>query len=348
MEADRVVELAHYGCVSQRDLDGACVVASCRQVHVGLRDCGVRAQAGVSCLDDVLLGDLVLAVTEEASGLRLEGRNLFSHLLAEYAYQLGVNQTGDLCGARRKAGLCGVDGDVGGRIFLVRVAVVLVVTGRVGLVRLHERDRPRVLAKLVQRGGVRERDDAGLDLIECQRNRCLFDAEDLPTKPELGLAVVAGAAIDVLVDSHVDLSTRLDGDVDVIAVGERTMVVGADDVTLDVLRGRWCLDGTFTDLHRTAVGDQVTLGVVRPLHRYLEGIGAGGRNRFASGDGAGVLDGLLDECRAGCPALRHDRRGLRWVAGIATDFPVDVGFAGVRVTSCLAGYDGNRRRCSRD
>jgi len=141
-----------------------------------------------------------------------------------------------------------------------RVAVE--VGPRVGLVRLNERNGPDRL-RLLQLRPVREGDDAGLDLVERQRNRCLFDAEDLPPQPEVVLAVVAGTAGDVLVDVHVHLATRRGNrGVDVVAVGQRTVVVARDDVAVDGLGGR--RDNGLAVRREADLSDRVFLVSVTP------------------------------------------------------------------------------------
>ncbi len=107
-------------------------------------------------------------------------------------------------------------------------------------VGLHERHLPVLQAELAELGPVDEGDDARLDLLEAERDRGLLDSEDAPPQAEVVLAVVAGAARDVLVDIHVDLTPiGLDGDVEVITIGQRTMIVRRDGLTPHALVGRW-------------------------------------------------------------------------------------------------------------
>lgn len=81
-----------------------------------------------------------------------------------------------------------------------RRGAALLVRPGVGAVRLHERHLPAVDALGLERCAVVERDHARLDLLQSERDRRLFGAEDLPAQAEVVLAVVAGATGDVLVD----------------------------------------------------------------------------------------------------------------------------------------------------
>ena len=109
------------------------------------------------------------------------------------------------------------------------------------VVGLHPRQRPAVDALLLERCAVAEVDDTGLHLIEAERDRRLLDTEDFPAQAQVVLAVIAGPAGDVLIDVHVHLLDRviglLDVDVDVIAVGERTVIVRGDRFARHVLAG---------------------------------------------------------------------------------------------------------------
>ena len=190
---------------------------------------------------------------------------------------VGPDREVERCIERRELRL-GLDGTGGetrfGRVHhdscrrVLRRVVAVVVRVRVRRVGLEERDRP---LQLCQRGGVRERDDPGLDLGDRQWNRRLFDTEDLPPQTQVVLSVVVGAAGHVLVDVHVHLRTRRgQRGVDVVAVDERSVVVRADHRAVVGLRRRLTVG-------RELVVVQVVLGSVEASDRHRQTVVLGRR-----------------------------------------------------------------------
>lgn len=207
-----------------------------RDVALALR---VQRLRGQHRIDGVLDRLRRLAVLEQVtlvrgSGARVGARLDLSLVVPRRVRDVELDRAVRVA-ARRRLHLSRSRGVLGGgwraRALLVRPGV--------GAVRLHELHRPAVDALLVQRGAVVEGDDTRLDLVDRERNRGLLIAEDLPPQAETVLAVVAGPAGDVLVDVHVDLPTgRIDRDVDVVAVGQRTVVVRRDGLAVDLLLRR--------------------------------------------------------------------------------------------------------------